>query len=475
MKQKMSKFLTDSKPVLKKLIEELSKEFEYVSILGSDSKGKSYSVRKTAVSVGDSFSTERGFVLRVYNGLGYSEYSFDVIDGENIKKEIRRIAKTDIEFLKSKNLERIKYPVIEEEALTKSFYAEVKESFDSMNDEQKIKRLESVMKKGFDYCPEMIDFQVRYEEVSVCKIFLSQKKDLEQAYAYAISYLNPYLKKGEAVKHSYQDFSGNCGIEILHEVEDNIKKSIDATKELLDAERIKPGVYDIICKQNVTGLIAHEAFGHGVEMDMFVKNRAKAKEFIGKKVASEITDMHDGAAAAEQVSSYLFDDEGVLAQDTQIIEKGILKRGICDTLSALSLGIRPTGNGKRESFERKAYTRMTNTFFSTKNSSLDEMIKSVDFGYLLDGYFSGMEDPKNWGIQCAVEKGYEIKDGKLTGKIVGPIFLTGYVPELLSSISMISGDEDFELGGSGFCGKGYKEYVRTSAGGGYIKARGRLG
>ena len=185
--------------------------------------------------------------------------------------------------------------------------------------------------------------------------------------------------------------------------------------------------------------------------------------------------MHDGAAAAEQVSSYLFDDEGVLAQDTQIIEKGILKRGICDTLSALSLGIRPTGNGKRESFERKAYTRMTNTFFSTKNSSLDEMIMSVDFGYLLDGYFSGMEDPKNWGIQCAVEKGYEIKDGKLTGKIVGPIFLTGYVPELLSSISMISGEEDFELEGSGFCGKGYKEYVRTSAGGGYIKARGRLG
>ena len=87
MKQKMSKFLTDSKPVLKKLIEELSKEFEYVSILGTDSKGKSYSVRKTAVSVGDSFSTERGFVLRVYNGLGYSEYSFDVIDGENIKKD----------------------------------------------------------------------------------------------------------------------------------------------------------------------------------------------------------------------------------------------------------------------------------------------------------------------------------------------------------------------------------------------------
>ncbi|MGF7107617.1 TldD/PmbA family protein [Treponema pedis] len=475
MKATMSQFLIESKPLLKKLIEELSNEFKYVSVLGSDSKGEAFSVRKNAVSVSDSFSTERGFVLRVYNGIGYSEYSFNTLDIEEIKKNIRQIAKDDIEFLKSDNCDITKYPVIEEEKITKSFYAEVKESFNSVTSEQKIRRLEKIMKAGFDYCPSMIDFQVRYEEVSVCKIFLSQKKDLEQSYVYAISYLIPYLKKGEEVKYSFKAFSGNCGMELLHTVEKAVKTSIDSTMELLQAEKIKPGVYEIICKQDVTGLIAHEAFGHGVEMDMFVKERAKAKEFINKKVASEITDMHDGAAAAEQVSSYLFDDEGTLAQDTQIIEKGILKRGICDMLSALSLGVKPTGNGKRESFERKAYTRMTNTFFGTKNSTLEEMIKSVNSGYLLDGYFSGMEDPKNWGIQCAVEKGYEIKDGKLTGKIVGPIFLTGYVPELLSSISMISGEEDFQLGGSGFCGKGYKEYVRTSAGGAYIKAVGRLG
>lgn len=475
MRAKMSKFLTESKPILKKLIEELSNEFNYVSVLGCDSNGQAFSVRKNAVSVSDSFSTERGFVVRVHNGVGYSEYSFNTLDIEDIKKNIRKIAKNDIEFLKTKKLEITKYPVIEEEKIEKNFYAEVKESFDSATSEQKIKRLEAIMKKGFDYCPTILDFQIRYEEVSVCKIFISQKKDLEQSYVYSIAYLIPYVKKDEVVKYSFSAFSGNCGMELLYDVEKNVEKKIDSTLELLNVEKIKPGFYDIICKQDVTGLIAHEAFGHGVEMDMFVKERAKAKEFINKKVASEITNMHDGAAAAEQVSSYMFDDEGTLAQDTQIIENGILKRGICDMLSALTLGVKPTGNGKRESFERKAYTRMTNTFFSTKNSKLDDMIKSIKYGYFLDGYFSGMEDPKNWGIQCAVEKGYEIKDGKLTGKIVGPIFLTGYVPDLLSSISMISSDEDFKLGGSGFCGKGYKEYVRTSAGGSYIKAVGRLG
>lgn len=84
-----------------------------------------------------------------------------------------------------------------------------------------------------------------------------------------------------------------------------------------------------------------------------------------------------------------------------------------------------------------------------------------------------MEDPKNWGIQCMVNMAREIKDGEFTGKIFSPIVLTGYVPDLLKSISMVS--DDFRLGGSGACGKGYKEWVKVSDGGPYIKAKIRLG
>jgi TldD protein len=220
-------------------------------------------------------------------------------------------------------------------------------------------------------------------------------------------------------------------------------------------------------------LIAHEAFGHGVEMDMFVKNRAKAVEYLKKPVASELVTMHDGAASAVEVSSYLFDDEGVIGSDTTIIDKGILKTGISDLLSALKLGTKPTGNGKRESFERKAYARMTNTFFEKRSSKLEDMVSSIDYGYLIDVGMSGMEDPKNWGIQCMVLIGREIRNGKFTGKIVSPIVLTGYVPDLLQSISMVS--DKVELSGTGMCGKGYREFVKVSDGGPYIKAKVRLG
>jgi len=206
---------------------------------------------------------------------------------------------------------------------------------------------------------------------------------------------------------------------------------------------------------------------------MYVKDRAKSKEYINKEVASSLVNMHDGAAATLSSASYFFDDDGVLAQDTKIIENGILRRGISDALSAAELGTKPTGNGRRESYKRKAYTRMTNTFFEKGTSSLDDMIKSIKHGYMIFDTDNGMEDPKSWGIQCTAAYGKEIKDGEFTGKVIAPVVMSGYVIDLLESITAIS--TDFKVIGSGSCGKGYKEWVRVSDGGACLKARVKIG
>ena len=106
----------------------------------------------------------------------------------------------------------------------------------------------------------------------------------------------------------------------------------------------------------------------------------------------------------------------------------------------MELNTTPTGNGRRESYQRKAYTRMTNTFFGKGKDKYEDMIKSVKYGYLLCQTNNGMEDPKNWQIQCTASYGLEIKDGEFTGKIVSPVVISGYVVDLLSSISMVSSD-----------------------------------
>lgn len=272
---------------------------------------------------------------------------------------------------------------------------------------------------------------------------------------------------------TYDSVNSNMISDIFDGMPKQIDRIVDKAMHLLKATPIEPGVYDVITDSSITGLIAHEAFGHGVEMDQFVKDRALAKNCMGEYVASPISNMRDGAAAVLSAASYFFDDDGVIASDTQIIKDGLLVAGLSDIASAYQLGTVPTGNGRRESYKRKAYSRMTNTFFEKGESTLEEMIASVKHGYMLFQTNNGMEDPKNWQIQCTAEYGIEIVDGKLTDHYVSPVVMSGFVPDLLKSISMVS--DGFEVIGSGYCGKGYKEWVPVADGGPNLKVRVKLG
>lgn len=476
MKTKLSTFLETKKEILKQLVHELSLEFKYVSLLGVDTIGTTYSVSKRGSSVGDSNWAERGFVIRVFNGVNYSEYSFNTLNDLNfIKETIRKIVNDDLKLLVDNGTKLMEFPLINEEAITKDYQSSYGIDPFSVSAEEKLSKMTELMNLGLGKCKDFIDFRVNYEEVKISKIFLSSLKDLSQSILYTnMSLVAIGRTEDSGVKYDFRGLSGLKGFEIFDDALPEIDLVSNSVIDLFSAKRIVPGEYTIICDPSVSGLIAHEAFGHGVEMDMFVKNRAKGVEFIGKQVASDKVNMRDGALSDVEVGTYLFDDEGTLGTDTLVIEKSILNSGISDLLSALKLGTVPTGNGRRESFERKAYARMTNTFFEVGEDTLEDMIQSVEKGYMLEGYFSGMEDPKNWGIQCVIAKGREIINGEFTGTIVSPILLTGYVPDLLKSISMVS-NTPLELSGGGACGKGYKEWVKTSTGGTYIKAVGRLG
>ncbi len=467
LKVEFSNFLESSRSKIRELVNRLYNHFDYVSVLGTDSKGSFFLVNANGVNVRDSAWTERGFVVRVHDG-NYREFSFNNLD------DIEGLERTITESIKiGSGMKLSSYPVIYEEKIEKNFSTNVKILPENVTAREKIEKLSEMKDIAFENSNKLKNFNAIYEEVQIAKMFVSKKKELSQSYVWTQGYLQPIVMDDNNIKEVYESFSGLKGVELLDEMMVKVPKVVKEAESLLNAERLEPGEYDVICSPDVAGVIAHEAFGHGVEMDMFVKERAKAAQYMNKRVGSDLVTMHDGATAAKEVSSYFFDDEGTLGTDTVVIENGVLKAGLSDLLSAMKLGTKPTGNGKRQSFERKAYARMTNTFFSPGKDVLDDMISSIKKGYLLEKYGSGMEDPKNWGIQIMVTYAREIKDGKLTGKIISPVIMTGYVPDLLNSISMVS--NDFKLSGSGACGKGYKEFVKVSAGGSYIKAKARLG
>lgn len=463
-----SNYLVSVKPLLIKLLKRLNSQFAYASILAQDSVGIRIGVSRSGIRVNeDTLHTKRGFVVRVHNEKALAEYSFDEISENLLDNIVSSIQKA------AQNAEG-NDPIPKDDPLTKSYSSSFTVDPDELGVTGIVDRMTDIRTLCLNSESKLLDAMCSCSWQKQHKLFLSEHRDLCQNILWFNASLVTLASDGNDMKDYYVPFSGLCGAELLDRIDEaSIKSAADVCVELLSAGQIVPGEYECICDPETTGMIVHEAFGHGVEMDMFVKDRALARSYIGKKVASPLVTMHDGAMAAEESGTFLFDDEGCEAQDNIIIKNGILIKGYADSVSAGRLHVEPTGNGRRESFERKAYTRMTNTFFEGGHDSVDDMIASIKYGFLLENPSSGMEDPKNWGIQCMVNIAREIKDGHLTGKVFTPIIMTGYVPDLLNSISMLS--ETVVLGGGGYCGKGYKEFVKVSDGGPYIKARVRLG
>ena len=481
MKAPFSTYLDGMAPGLKKLISILREKYDYVSVLATDSSGFEVSISQRSKGVKrETLTSERGTVVRVYrNGL-YSEAAFTGFDPEKAEEKALQIAAeldTQIRMLEAAGIKPYETAALPDAERT--IFAEMET--DRLPEDEDlaalVERMSRIsvqgMKDGEEQGIRMIDCRTRASSTHVCKMFLTENQDLRQSYVYSEGNVSALAAGEDRTEMAYTSLSGRCGPELFDRMEEKLPETIRIAKDLLAAEHVIPGEYDVITSPGVTGLIAHEAFGHGVEMDMFVKGRALGADYIGKRVGSDNVTMHEGALCAESVTAYAFDDEGIPAGDVTEIDRGILKNGICDALSALRLGTQPTGNGKRETFSHKVYTRMTNTVFDSGENTLEEMIASIRKGYLLEGVQSGMEDPKHWGIQCIIDRGYEIIDGKLTGKVVSPLVMTGYVPDLLGSVSMAS--KDREIDGAGYCGKGHKEWVKVADGGPYLKAKVRLG
>ena len=461
-----SKFLSSKRGDCKALVAELKKQFAYVSILGADVKTSGIRVDKNTSSIGPGTFNECGFVVKMHNGSVFCEYSLDDISGD-IPALAAKIA-ASVAYDSSNTITGSTLP---DEPLVQDFARE-----HDLADYTEAQLL--------DFCKEqcaallgkseyLLNGMVNLRLMEVSKLFISENRELSQNYSWVNGIMVAIYRENDKVVQAYESSNYHRIGDVLAELPTKLDKLLHTAHCLTLAKPIEPGIYDVITDPSITGLIAHEAFGHGVEMDQFVKDRALAKEYVGKYVASPICNMRDGAAATLSAASYFFDDDGVLAGDTQIIKDGILVTGISDLASATQLGTVPTGNGRRESSRRKAYARMTNTFFEKGTHKLEDMIASIDHGYMLFETDNGMEDPKNWAIQCVAQYGIEIKNGKLTDNYVSPVVMSGYVPDLLKSISMVS--DDFVVTGMGSCGKGYKEWVRVSDGGPALKVKVKLG
>lgn len=199
------------------------------------------------------------------------------------------------------------------------------------------------------------------------------------------------------------------------------------------------------------GVLLHEAVGHGLEGDFNRKKTSAFYDLIGKQVAAKGVTVIDDGTMLDRRGSLTIDDEGTPTSQTTLIEDGILVGFLQDRLNARLMGVKPTGNGRRQSHAHHPMPRMTNTYMANGNHNPEEIIKSVDKGLYAVNFGGGQVDITSGKFVFSATEAYLIEGGKIGAPVKGAT-LIGNGPDCLTEVSMI-GDDMMLDPGIGTCGK----------------------
>jgi TldD protein len=219
----------------------------------------------------------------------------------------------------------------------------------------------------------------------------------------------------------------------------------------LDAAPAPAGNMTVVLGNGWPGILLHEAIGHGLEGDFNRKGSSAFSGRVGERVAAEGVTVVDDGTLARRRGSLQMDDEGNPTQCTTLIENGILKGYLQDTLNARLMGVATTGNARRESFAHLPMPRMTNTYMLNGNKDPREIIASVKHGLYAVNFGGGQVDITSGKFVFSTSEAYMIEDGKITHPVKGAT-LIGNGPDVLTRISMIGNDMALDPG-VGTCGK----------------------
>ncbi|MEF8752931.1 MAG: metalloprotease TldD [Accumulibacter sp.] len=234
-------------------------------------------------------------------------------------------------------------------------------------------------------------------------------------------------------------------------LQDYAREAVHQAVTNLAARPAPAGTMTVVLGAGWPGILLHEAVGHGLEGDFNRKGSSTFAGRIGSRVAaSGVTVIDDGTIAGRR-GSLNIDDEGNPTQRTVLIEDGILRGYMQDSLNARLMGVAPTGNGRRESFAHLPLPRMTNTTMLNGESTPEEIIRSVKKGIYAVNFGGGQVDITNGKFVFSMSEAYLIEDGRVTTPVKGAT-LIGSGPEAMTQVSMIGNDMRLDPG-VGTCGK----------------------
>ncbi len=321
---------------------------------------------------------------------------------------------------------------------------------------QKVEMVLRANKAARAFDPRIRQAQVTYRENRQQVIIANSDGFVsEDERMYLTALVHVVAAQGDIVQTGYEPIGGIAGMELFdaQPLEQAAEIAAQRAVRMLSARKAPAGRMPVVLSSEAGGTMIHEAVGHGLEADLAQSGLSVYSNRMGEKIASSIVTVVDDATLPGKRGSFRFDDEGIDAERTVLVDKGILKTFLYDRLTALKDNARSTGNGRRESYKHRPIPRMTNTMIVPGESNPAEILRSTPTGLFVKKMGGGQVNTVNGDFVFEVSEGYLIENGTI-GEPVRGATLTGNGPQVLMSIDMVGSDLGFSIGTCGKDGQG---------------------
>ena len=333
-------------------------------------------------------------------------------------------------------------------------YYSIGTKWENVSVKNKVPFVQKINDKVFSLNKNVIKTNAFLNDETSYVLFFNSEGRLSYDYRPMVSFgVVCIMQKGQQIEKAYAARSFRKGFEwITDELVDELAlEAVDRTNLLFNAIKPKAGEMPVVMGAGGSGILLHEAIGHTFEADFNRKGTSIFSDKMGKKVAENFINIIDDGTLPFNRGSINIDDEGNEVQKTYLVKDGILNSYIHDRISALYYKVKPTGNGRRESFRSIPLPRMRATYMEAGRLSKNDIISSVDYGVYVDNFSNGEVQIGAGDFTFFVKSGYLIEKGKLTHPIKD-INIIGNGPQALADISMAANDFLID-NGTWTCGK----------------------
>ena len=443
----LTPFGLDESHLTKALNEIKAHQVDEADLYFQYTRSEGWSLEEGIVKTG-SFSIDQGVGVRAVSGEKTAfAYSDDIseaslLDAARTVRTISAMAQTKRAKVATKKI-----------ASSRTLYAGV-DPILSMDSTTKVELLGKVEKLARAKDPRVIQVMAglasEYDVVLVARADGTLAADVRPLVRLSVSVIAEQKGRREV---GSSGGGGRFGLAYFSDaqIEQYVNEAVHAALTNLDARPAPAGEMTVVLGSGWPGILLHEAIGHGLEGDFNRKGSSAFSGRIGQRVAAKGVTVLDDGTIADRRGSLNVDDEGNTTQRNVLIEDGILKGYIQDSMNARLTGVAPTGNGRRESYANVPMPRMTNTYMLGGDKEPEEIVKSIKKGLYATNFGGGQVDITSGKFVFSASEAYWVENGKILYPVKGAT-IVGNGPDALTRVTMIGNDMKLDSG-VGTCGK----------------------